>query len=291
MNYYHERSNFENLPIGIYEKAFPEQMSLQLKIERAKSIGYDFFELSIDESDDKISRLLWNSSERLVLKRWINDTGLNILTMCLSAHRRYPMGSHDPKIREQSLQLLDRAIDLSLDLGIRTIQLAGYDVYYENSDSSTIAWFFDGMNKAVEMAARNQVMLGIETMDTCFINSIPKALWVLKHINSPWLSIYPDLGNLHAWHGVCWQDIELGSDYIVAVHIKETRRQNQSQTGVFRNLLYTEGDVDHSAMLTVLKNISYSGLVVLEFWNTSSITDTNYIASALHWIKNEMRNI
>lgn len=53
--------------------------------------------------------------------------------MCLSAHRRFPFGSADPAIREKAYLIMDQAIDFAVDLGIRTIQIAGYDVYYEES--------------------------------------------------------------------------------------------------------------------------------------------------------------
>ena len=48
-----------------------------------------------------------------------------------SGHRRYPMGSNDPVLEEKSLELMKKCIELAQDLGVRTIQLAGYDVYYE----------------------------------------------------------------------------------------------------------------------------------------------------------------
>ena len=52
--------------------------------------------------------------------------------MCLSGHRKYPLGSHDKEIQKKSLEIMKKAIDFAADLGIRIIQLAGYDVYYED---------------------------------------------------------------------------------------------------------------------------------------------------------------
>ncbi len=46
--------------------------------------------------------------------------------MCLSGHRKYPLGSHDKEIQKKSLEIMKKAIDFAADLGVRIIQLAGY---------------------------------------------------------------------------------------------------------------------------------------------------------------------
>ena len=67
-----------------------------------------------------------------------------------------------------------KTIQLAVDCGIRTIQLVGYDVYYEEQDESTIARFGEGMQRATTLAASNGVMLAMEIMDTAFMNSISR---------------------------------------------------------------------------------------------------------------------
>ncbi len=54
--------------------------------------------------------------------------------MCLSGHRRYPFGSKNPGIQKKAYEIMEKAIQFAADLGIRNIQLAGYDVYYEEAD-------------------------------------------------------------------------------------------------------------------------------------------------------------
>ena len=55
----------------------------------------------------------------------------------MSGHRKYPLGSSDPAICERGMEIMDKAIRLADDLGVRIIQLAGYDVYYEESGAET----------------------------------------------------------------------------------------------------------------------------------------------------------
>ena len=43
--------------LGIYEKAMPAELSWKEKMETAKAAGYDFIEISIDETEEKLKRL------------------------------------------------------------------------------------------------------------------------------------------------------------------------------------------------------------------------------------------
>ncbi len=59
---------------------------------------------------------------------------------------------------------MEKAIQLAVDLGIRTIQLAGYDVYYEEQDEGTIKTLSTGLRMGQKLAASNQVTLAVEIM-------------------------------------------------------------------------------------------------------------------------------
>ncbi len=55
-----------------------------------------------------------------------------------------------------------KAIQFAQDVGIRVIQLAGYDVYYQEANNETRRRFRDGLKESVEMASRAQVTLAME---------------------------------------------------------------------------------------------------------------------------------
>lgn len=50
--------------IGLYEKAMPDELNWREKLICAKECGYDFVEISIDESEARLSRLNWTKEER-----------------------------------------------------------------------------------------------------------------------------------------------------------------------------------------------------------------------------------
>ncbi len=100
--------------------------------------------------------------------------------------------------------MMRKAIDLAVDLGIRNIQLAGYDVYYEPKTLLSREYFVENLRKCVDMAAKKLVMLSIETMDDPFINSLDKVTYYKSQVRSPWLQAYPDVGNLTACPPTMW---------------------------------------------------------------------------------------
>ena len=129
--------------LGLYEKSMPSSLTWREKLQTAKQSGYDFLEISIDETDEKLARLDMTQEERAGLQSIMNGIGMPIRTMCLSGHRRYPLGSNDPDISSRGMEIMEKAIALAEDIGIRIIQLAGYDVYYEESSSQTTERFVE----------------------------------------------------------------------------------------------------------------------------------------------------
>ena len=228
----------KQIPLGIYEKALPAGECWLERLQLAKTLGFDFVEMSVDETDERLSRLDWSREQRLALVNAIVETGVRVPSMCLSAHRRFPLGSEDDAVRAQGLEIMRKAIQFAQDVGIRVIQLAGYDVYYQEANNETRRRFRDGLKESVEMASRAQVTLAMEIMDYPLMNSISKALGYAHYLNNPWFQLYPDIGNLSAWDNDVQMELQAGIGHIVAVHVKDTK------PGVFKNVPFGEGVVD-----------------------------------------------
>lgn len=253
--------------LGLYEKSMPAELSWKEKLEAAKSAGFDFLEMSIDETEEKLERLEMTEKERLELIKLTKDTGIPIGTMCLSGHRKYPLGSHDPEVKKKSIEIMSKAIELASDLGIRIIQLAGYDVYYEESDEETRRFFTDNLKKAAEMAASAGVVLAFETMETGFMNTVEKAMKYVKQVSSVYLNVYPDIGNITNaafTNGTdVLEDLKLGSGRLAAMHLKETK------PGIFREVPYGEGHVDFKKAIETAWKLGVR-IYVAEFWYTGN---------------------
>ena len=248
------------MPIGLYEKALPDAMSWEERLAAAGQAGYDFIEISIDESDERLSRLDWSTSERAALRRSIENTGVRIMTMCLSGHRKYPLGSHSPELRRQGQEILRKAIEFAGDIGLRTVQVMGYDVFYETSDEETRVNFIDGLQMGARWAGQSGVMLGLENLDTPFVENLSKAMAILHEIDSPWLRLYPDIGNLCAAGYYPPDELALAENQLLGIHVKDAMPK------VIRGIPFGKGIVPFRETFQALVKYGFWGLIGVEIW-------------------------
>lgn len=228
--------------LGLYEKATPACLTWKERLCAAKEAGFDYMEISIDETNGRQARLDWDAAQRRELKQAMAEACLPIRSMCLSAHRRYAIGSEDAAVCARGMEIMRKALEFSTDIGIHIIQLAGYDVFYQPSTEATERRFRENLARCAEMAAIYGVALGFETMDTPFMNTTAKAMHYVHLVHSPYLGVYPDIGNLTnaavAYGDSVVRDLRLGEGHILAMHMKET------VPGKDRGIPFGEGHVD-----------------------------------------------
>ncbi|TSA33373.1 MAG: L-ribulose-5-phosphate 3-epimerase [Porphyromonadaceae bacterium] len=253
--------------LGLYEKSMPNSLSIKEKLTEAKKAGFDFLEISIDETDEKLSRLKWNRQQRQELVESTWATGTRIMTMCLSGHRKYPIGSENDKIRVRGMEIMSDAIDFAADTGIRIIQIAGYDEYYQPFNENTRRLFLENLRKSSDMAAKKGVTLAFETMETEFMNTVHKAMHYVDLIQSPYLQVYPDLGNITnaavLYGHTVSEDLRSANGHLVAFHLKETVPE------VFREVPYGQGHVDFGNAIKIAFELGVR-IFVGEFWYTGN---------------------
>jgi L-ribulose-5-phosphate 3-epimerase len=249
-----------NMPVGLYEKALPASLSWEERLAAAGQAGYDFVEISIDESDERLSRLDWSASQRAELRAAIANTGVRIMTMCLSGHRKYPLGSHDPELRRQGREILRKAIAFAGDIGLRVIQVMAYDVFYETSDAVTGANFVEGLWQGSQWASQAGVMLGLENLDTPFVECVRQGLAIIREIDSPWLQLYPDIGNLAAAGYHPPDELPLAKGHLLGVHVKDALPK------VIRGVPLEKGIVPFRETFRALAQMGFWGLLGVEKW-------------------------
>lgn len=286
----HALYTVSSIPLGLYEKALPQDLSWRDRLRIAAAHGFTFVEMSIDETDMRLARLQWSTADRETLRKEAIEVGVPIQSICLSGHRRFALGSPDPKTRERALQILNQGIDLAADLGVRVIQLAGYDVYYEDGDDQSVTRFVDGIRDGLAYAARRQVMLSVEIMDTAFMGSIVRYLNLKRLLPSPWLTVYPDVGNLTAWGNDVGEELTLAIDQIVGIHLKDTVAVSESTPGRFRDVPFGNGCVDFVGVFRRLAALDYSGPFLMEMWSGDRSVEQaeQEVAKARRWIIQQM---
>lgn len=274
--------------LGLYEKAIPNELTWKEKLELTKASGFDYLEMSIDETDSKLSRLEYTKEERKAIVDAMWETGVKINSICLSGHRKYPLGSHDPNTQKRALQIMSDAIDLASDLGVRLIQLAGYDVYYEEGDFASQEAFANNLKKAVLMAAKKGVNLGFETMETPFMDTVMKSMYYVNDVNSAYLGVYPDIGNLKnaslLYYNSVNNDLQTGKGNIFAAHLKET------VPGKYREIPFGTGHTDFVDNIQVLKDLGIR-MFVGEFWYIGSSTWKQDLKDANTFLRSKLDEV
>lgn len=274
--------------LGLYEKAMPNELTWKEKLELTKASGFDYLEMSIDETDSKLSRLEYTKEERKAIVDAMWETGVKINSICLSGHRKYPLGSHDLNTQKRALQIMSDAIDLASDLGVRLIQLAGYDVYYEEGDFASQEAFANNLKKAVLMAAKKGVNLGFETMETPFMDTVMKSMYYVNDVNSAYLGVYPDIGNLKnaslLYYNSVNNDLQTGKGSIFAAHLKET------VLGKYREIPFGTGHTDFVDNIQVLKDLGIR-MFVGEFWYIGSSTWEQDLKDANTFLRSKLDEV
>lgn len=272
--------------LGLYEKATPSDLTWEERLRLAADSGFDYMEISVDESDARQARLAWTARERADVVQAMRNAGVPLGSLCLSGHRKWPLGAKDPKKRAYSLVMMDKALELACDLGLHIIQLAGYDAYYEED-----AWdgsegcFRENLAKACEMAAKAGVVMGFETMETPFMDTVEKAMRYVSEIDSPFLGVYPDVGNLTnaslLYGRPVADDIATGAGHIFAAHMKATR------AGQYRDMLFGEGTTDYEGALTQLVPQGVRRYVC-EMWYLGSASWKDDVAHASVFVRGKI---
>ena len=68
----------DDYKLGIYEKALPADLSWEERLDVARQGGFDYLEMSVDETDARLARLEWTPFRRKALVRTMDETGLPI---------------------------------------------------------------------------------------------------------------------------------------------------------------------------------------------------------------------
>jgi L-ribulose-5-phosphate 3-epimerase len=272
----------KQLPLGIYEKALPFEVDWYERLALAQTAGFDFVEISIDESEERRARLDWSPGQKAALRDAIAKSGVPLTTMCLSAHRKFPFGSATPAVREEADRIMQQAIEFAVDIGVRVIQLAGYFVYYEPHIDGSYARYRAGLRRGLEWASQAGVILALENVDGTDVVSVTQAMKYVKAFNSPYFQIYPDIGNL-AEHGldVC-AELEAGRGHFVGLHVKDTR------PGEPRRVPFGEGVTPFVDAFATLAGMGFSGPILLEMWNDDSPDSLKIIQHARIWVMERM---
>lgn len=268
--------------VGIYEKSLPEADGSDFSelFDLAVRSGYGFFELSIDESAERLDRLTWSAGQRSRLVAASRAAGLPIGTICLSAHRAHPLGSADPQRRARALELAADAVRLAADLNAPLVQLAGYFTFYEPRHPGSRQHFLEGLAATADLAREHGVRLSIENVDGHDVTTAEQAIALVRDSSTEdAVGLYVDVGNNIGNGHDPIHELTKAWEFVDAIQLKDARR------GEFRRVPFGEGQVPWKRLFRFLSERHYGGPLSVEMWNDDG--DPELAASALSYLRGE----
>lgn len=267
--------------LGMYEKALPDDMPLDQKMQIAKESGYDHLEFCVDLNAERAERLLWTKEERSHWRTLSYDMEMPFTTFSLSLLRKTPLGLLDSEKNEEGFQVLEEGCRLARDLGSRIMLVNGYDVYDEPSTPETRARFFENLPRVVDICARYGMIMGLENAEKPFCSTISDGVSICEKVPSPYLRVYGDIGNdTNAFNGDTDKviaDMLRGQGYVVAMHLKD------SLPGEYRLKDYGTGHVDFTRCIEAAKKMHTHLFTAEIFCDTSRdcVAYAGYVARFL----------
>ena len=137
------------------------------------------------------------------------------------------------------------------DLGVPVIRVFAGKPPKGMSEEVALQRAIKGIRAACEIAAERGVMLGIENHD--FTTKIDRLFEIIKAVDSPWLGVNFDSGNLDHSEDP-YADMERIAPYAVNAQIKVMINQASGTV---------EADLDRT--VKILRDANYSGYLVLEY--------------------------
>jgi len=274
---------------SIGDNLIPKDWTFEQGLALIKKTGYDGIELWL--GDKPWFQMTTSDSEVRALRRKVEDAGLAVSDVANALDWDENISARDPRVRERALRHVERQIETAQLLGAdSTLVVAGLvtaEVPYNEVYGRTI----DSLRAIGEKAAQARVKIGCENCcaEQRFLIT-PREFWqFLNELNSPWVGIHLDVGNIHET-GFAEQWIEIHGPRITRVHLKDVLRHRGrcGDQSVYTNIFL--GDNNWPAIRAALDKVGYNGWLIAEmesryrfapdqqFWDTAAAID-RFIAS------------
>ena len=161
--------------------------------------------------------------------------------------------------------ILKEAVELAKSYGADSVLTVAGRVDADNSYDRVYETTQAGIRKAIPHAEKHRIKVLVENVWNNFLLSPLEMARYIDELNSPWVGVYFDVGNVVRF-GWPQQWIRILGKRIVKLDIKEYSRTKQRDEGLFKgfNVRIGEGDCDWPAVREALAEINFSGWATAE---------------------------
>ena len=229
----------------------------------AQGLGIDGIEWLFEHERWEENPIL-SSTGREAARTLIAQTGVAVPSVCATYFMAQPFFRTSETARRQSTEILCELIVRSAEIGARTILIPVLEVS-ELRTAEERDHLLSSLQRPLEVAAQHGVTLGLET-------ELPKGQYLdvvqfKPHSN---LGIYYDVGNATAAGYNPASDLRAFGRYLVGLHLKDRLRNGPT-------VPFGAGHTDFVAVIKALKQIEFSGALVLE-----AASGVEYLDAASH---------
>lgn len=248
---------------SIGDSIFPKGMSFPDGLQLLKQAKYDGVELWLGEkpwfqmttSDADLRRLLTQ----------IQDAGLEVSNIANSLDWEQNISSRDPAKRAAAFRHIERQIEAAQLFKTNAILIVAGVVEEDTPYNEIYKRCVDSLQKLGEVAAKAQVKIGAENCcsEQRFLLSPREFYTFLNDVNSPWVGIHLDVGNIHDT-GFAEQWIEMHGPRITRMHMKDVlkHRGRCGKQSVYTNIFL--GDNNWRAIRDAMTKVGYDGWLIAE---------------------------
>jgi sugar phosphate isomerase/epimerase len=250
-----------NLSFGYNTNGFAHHR-LEEALEIMADCGYRGVALTLDnyhcnpftsEPADlaRLSQLLDKLHLRVVI-----ETGARYLLN--PARKHYPslVSSEGRQIR---LEFLRRAIDIAAELNAECVSFWSGAIEPEVSEQKAWDWLVTGCLQITEHAKRRGVQLAFEPEPGMLVDDMAKFEVLKKHITSARFGLTLDVGHVFCTETQPFRQVYgKFSNLVRNVHIEDVRDRKHE------HLMFGDGELDFAAILRVLNDNKYPGLINVE---------------------------
>lgn len=248
---------------AIGDSIFPQNMTFEQGLRMLKRAGYDGVELWLGERP--WFQMTTTDAQLRQLHDQIVSSGLQVSHIANSLDWNANVSSRDPAKREAAFRHIRRQIEAAQIFHCDAILIVAGIVTSDTPYNEVYKRTVDSLQRLAEDADRAKVRIGAENCcsEQKFLLSPREFRTFLEDVNSPWVGIHLDVGNIHDT-GFAEQWIEMLGPHITRVHLKDVHKHRGrcGEESVYTNIFL--GDNNWRAIRDAFTKVGYDGWLVAE---------------------------
>ena len=242
---------------------FPNAMRFTDGLALLKRAGYDGVELWLGERP--WFQMQTTDAEIRAMGRQVRDAGLEVSDVANALDWKENIASRDPEKREAAVRHIKRQIEAAQIVGTDAILIVAGVVTDDTPYNEVYMRTVGTLQTLAEVAAKARVKIGVENCNSeqRFLLSPREFATFLDEINSPWVGIHLDVGNIHDT-GFAEQWIEIHGPRITRIHVKDVHKHRGrcGNESVYTNIFL--GDNNWPAIREAMRKVNYDGWLIAE---------------------------